>query len=360
MAKRSRRTSKKAGLMPGSVVYVGKEREGEARLEVLDYTDSTHKEIHAANLEECFPFRDSPSMSWINLSGIHDTAVIEKLGAHFGLHPLALEDIVNAGHRPKIEDVGEHIMVVVKSLQADAETGLLKVRQVSVVFGHNWVLSFQESGSDAFAAVRQRILKTIPRVRFLTSDYLAYALIDSVVDHYFVTLEEISDVIEAVDDKLSAGAVPENLHTIRDLKQQMILLRKAVWPLREIVAGLERTDSDLVKESTSPYLRDLYEHAIQVVDTAETYRDMTNNLLDLYHTRVSNRMNEIMQVLTIIATIFIPLGFLAGVYGMNFDTTASSFNLPELGLPYGYLGFWGIVIAVAAGMLVFFRKNKWL
>jgi magnesium transporter len=360
MARHVSRVSKKLGLKPGSVVYVGKERTEVVHIDIIDYTESEHAEKRVASAEECFSYRDSATLSWINVDGIHNPEMVEKLGKHFGMHSLVLEDIVNTGQRPKMEEAEDHIFIVMKMLYEDKDNGELKAEQVSVVFGHNWVITFQETGEDVFDLVRQRIRKTVPRVRFMTADYLAYALVDAVVDHYFIALEQLGEDVETLDNAVSDNPKPEHLDQIRDLKKQLIFMRKAVWPLREVVGGIERTESKLIKESTGPYLRDLYEHTIQVIDTVETFRDMVSGLLDLYHTGISNRMNEIMKVLTIFAAIFIPLGFLAGVYGMNFDTGTSPYNLPELGFQFGYPMFWGAVVLVAGGLLLFFRRKKWL
>jgi len=360
MTKIVSRVSKKLGLKPGSVIYVGRERTEDVHIAVIDYTESEHAEIRTVSAEDCFPYRDSATLSWINVDGIHKPEIVEKLGEHFGIHPLILEDIVNTGQRPKMEEAEDYVFTVMKMLYEDAENGLLKAEQVSIIFGQNWVITFQETGEDVFDLVRQRIRGTVPRVRFMTADYLAYALIDAVVDHYFIALERVGEEIETLDDAVSDNPKPDHLDQIRDLKKELIFMRKAVWPLREVIGGIERTESKLIKESTGPYLRDLYEHTIQVIDTVETFRDMVSGLLDLYHTGISNRMNEIMKVLTIIATIFIPLGFLAGVYGMNFDTGASPFNLPELGFRFGYPMFWGAVVLVAGGLLVLFRRKRWL
>lgn len=354
------RVSKKHGLKPGSVVYVGKERTEDVYIDIIDYTDSVYNERRVSTAEECFPYRDSPTLTWINVVGIHKAGLVEKIGRHFGMHPLILEDIVNTGHRPKMEDADDHIFIVLKMLYQDAKDGESKAEQVSVLFSKNWVITFQETGEDVFDLVRKRIKKTVPRVRFMNADYLAYALLDAVVDHYFIALEQLGEEIEILDDAVSENPKPEHLNKIRNLKKQLIFMRKAVWPLREVIGGLERAESKLIKESTDPYLRDLYEHTIQVIDTVETFRDMVSGLLELYHTGISNRMNDIMKVLTIFATIFIPLGFLAGVYGMNFDTSVSPFNLPELGFRFGYPMFWGAVIAVAGGLLWFFRRKNWL
>ncbi len=355
-----RNAAKKLGLKPGEVVYVGEERVEKVTIDVIDYTESDLTEKRIDNTEECFPFKESPTMSWINITGIHQTDIVEKIGKHFDTHPLVLEDIVNTGQRPKMEDAGEYIFVVLKMLYKADEDAELTAEQVSILFGKNWVITFQERPQDVFDLVRQRIRRTMPRVRFMTADYLAYALIDAAVDNYFLVLEDIGERIEALEDEIADRPKLESLTTIHDLKRQLIFMRKAVWPLREVIGGLERTESKLVKESTEPYIRDLYEHTVQVIDTVETFRDMVSGLLDLYHTGLSNRMNEVMKVLTIFATIFIPLGFLAGVYGMNFDTAASPFNLPELGSRFGYPMFWGAVALIAGSLLWFFRHKRWL
>jgi len=359
-AKRAHTATKKLGLKPGSVVYVGQERTEVVNVDVMDYTETKLDERRVTTAEDCFAYRDSSTLTWINVDGIHNAELVEKLGSHYGVHPLMLEDIVNTGHRPKMEETDQHICVVLKMLYGDSENGDLVVEQVSILFGKNWVITFQETGEDVFDIVRKRIRATTPRTRLMTADYLAYTLIDAVVDHYFVELERLGEEIEVLDDAVSEEAKPEHLGVIRNLKKQLITMRKAVWPLREVIGGLERTESKLMKKTTGPYLRDLYEHTIQVIDTVETYREMMSGLLDLYHTGVSNRMNDIMKVLTIFATIFIPLGFLAGVYGMNFDTAVSRFNLPELGFRFGYPMFWGAVVLVAGGLLWFFRRKNWL
>jgi magnesium transporter len=354
------RDSRKKGLRPGSVVYVGKHRTEPVDISVIDYSSEELREIRVDRVEDVFAYRDTYSISWININGIHDVAIIEQIGAHFGIHALVLEDIANAGHRPKFEEGPDYLYVVLKMLHPTGPNGDITGEQVSVLWGKGWVITFQETSGDVFESVRRRLRQTIPRVRFMDTDYLAYALVDAIVDNYFILLEQLGERLELLDDAIAESATPENLKLIRELKYQLIYMRKAIWPLREAVSGLERTESRLLHTATRPYLRDLYEHVIQVIDTVETFRDMVSGLLDLYMTGVSNRMNEIMKVLTIIATIFIPLGFLAGVYGMNFDTDISILNMPELGLPFGYILFWGLAIAVAGGLVWFFRRKKWL
>jgi magnesium transporter len=355
-----KRAKKKLGLKPGAVVYVGEKRIGSVAITVIDYDQTNYQEKTVTKVEECFPYKDSPTITWINLSGIHDVKIIEKLGQHFGLHPLILEDVVNTGHRPKLEETDAFIFTVLNMLYLKPDNHDVLSEQVSIIFGNNYVISFQEKPGDVFDAVRERIKKTVPRVRFLGADYLAYALIDAIVDHYFVVLESIGERVESLEEKLVVHPVSEHLNTIHSLKRELVFIRRAVWPLREVVGGLDRLETPLVHDSMRMYLRDLYEHTVQVIDTVETFRDMVSGLLDIYLSSVSNRMNEVMKVLTIIATVFIPLGFLAGVYGMNFDTSVSPFNLPELGYRYGYPFFWLLVLIIGGALLWFFRRKRWL
>lgn len=360
MLKLFKKVSKKIGMMPGTLAYVGDKKHEEVKIDVIDYDASELQEKTVPAVEDCFPFKDSPTITWINVNGIHDTDIVEKLGKHFDIHPLVQEDIVNTGHRPKMDESDNYVCIVLKMLSINNDNGGLDSEQVSIIFGNNYVISFQEKEGDVFNHVRERIRKTVPRVRFMGADYLAYTLIDAVVDHYFLVLENIGERVESLEDTLIDNPTPENMETIHDLKRELILVRKAIWPLREAIGGLERLESELIHDFTQPYLRDLYEHVIQVIDTVETLRDMVSGLFDMYMSSVSNRMNEVMKVLTIIATIFIPLSFLAGVYGMNFDTSASSFNLPELGLRFGYIFFWIAVLVVGGGLLVFFKRKRWL
>ena len=359
MTRLIKKHSKSKGLKPGAVVFVGEQRTEKATIDIIDYTDTKLEEKRLEKVEDSFEYKDSSTVTWININGIHDVSNIEKLGEHFGLHALNQEDIANTGHRPKFEESGEYIFVTMKMLNPKSGNGV-ESEQVSIVFGKNYVISFQEKEGDVFDAVRERIRKTKPRVRFMGADYLAYALIDAIVDNYFVVLEKIGDTVEELEDELVSNPEHEDLETIYDLKRQMVFIRKAIWPLREVAGAMDRTESELIHDFTKPYLRDLYEHIIQVIDTVETFRDMISGLLDIYLSSISNRMNQVMKVLTIIATIFIPLGFLAGVYGMNFDTSASPFNLPELSLRYGYIFFWLAVLIIGIGLLFFFRRKRWL
>ncbi|MEE4241396.1 MAG: magnesium/cobalt transporter CorA [Desulfopila sp.] len=360
MARLIKKHSKAKGLQPGHVVFIGQKKEEKPRFRIIDYTRTDLAEVEANSIEECFPFKNTESITWINIDGLHDVSVIEKIGAHFGIHPLIMEDIANTGQRPKLEIGDSAVFLSIKMLYLETESNALVSEQFSCIFGANYVISFQERVGDVFESVRERLRKNAPREKFLTTDYLAYALVDAVADHYFVVLEDIAARIESLEEVLIETPKPDNLAIIHELKRQLILMRKATWPLREVVSGMERADSVRILPGTKPYIRDLYEHTIQVIDTVETFRDMVSGLLDIYLSSISNKMNEVMKVLTIIATIFIPLGFLAGVYGMNFDTAASTYNMPELGMPYGYILFWVLSLTISFGLLLFFRKKNWI
>jgi magnesium transporter len=353
-----KKISKKIGAPPGTVVFIGDQKTEQVTIEIIDYDGDKFEQKFVAAVEDCFPFKESSTVSWININGIHDVEQIQRLGEHFEIHPLILEDISNTGHRPKIEDGGNFIFVILKMLSHDEKNKIVS-EQASLLMGKNLVITFQEKAGDVFDPVRERI-KRLPRKRFLNADYLAYALMDIVVDNYFVILEQFGDTLEVLEDEFVNDPSPENLETIHDLKYQLIFMRKTFWPLREVIGGLERTESKLMKKEIRPYLRDLYEHTIQVIDTSEIYREMVSGLLDIYLSSVSNKMNQVMKVLTIMATIFIPLGFLAGVYGMNFNTDTSPFNMPELSFRYGYILFWLVALVIGFGLFFFFKRKKWL
>lgn len=351
---RNGKRSKKQGLSPGSLVHVGDKKVEFPRITVLDYDGENFLEKEARKVEECFAFRDTATVTWINVDGVSDPKVIEAIGAHFGLHPLILEDIMTTSQRPKLEDLGDMIYLVVRMLEYDEAKGEIGTDQLSLVVGKNFVLSFQEITGDMFDTVRERIRKGKGRIRKMGPDYLAYALLDAVVDHYFVVLEKLGERIETLEEDLLLDPRRETLHQIHGLKREMIYLRKSVWPLREVVAGLERVESPLIQASTNIFLRDVYDHTIQVIDNVETFRDMLSGMLDMYLSSLSNRMNEVMKVLTIISTIFIPLTFIVGVYGMNFE------HMPELKWGHGYYLIWGIMLALGLTMVFFFKKKKWL
>lgn len=349
-----RRHSKKSGLPPGTLVYLGEKKVEQVRISYIDYDEQNYQEKRVSKIEECFPLKATPTVSWINIDGLHEVEILEKLGGQFELHPLMLEDILNTDQRPKYDDFDKHIFIVLKMLSFDEETQSVESEQVSLVLGENFVISFQERVGDVFEPIRERIRNGKGRIRKMGPDYLTYSLLDAIVDNYFVILEKLGDKIEVMEEELVGDPTQKTLHQIHYLKKEMIYLRRSVWPLRELISGMERSESPLIEDSTDAYLRDLYDHTIQVIDTVETFRDMISGMLDTYLSSLSNRMNSIMKVLTIIATIFIPLTFVAGVYGMNFA------YMPELKWRWGYPAVLLVMLIIAAAMLLYFKRKKWL
>ncbi|WP_445475557.1 magnesium/cobalt transporter CorA [Methanococcoides methylutens] len=346
--------SRKAGDAPGTLIHIGKKHLVEPKITVIDYDAENLQELITENIEEAYPFKDSETVSWIDICGVHKVDLIEKIGTHFGIHPLVLEDIVHTDQRPKVEFFDSYIYIVLKMLHYDKDKEEIIAEQVSIVLGSNFVISFQEVIGDNFDPVRDRLRSSKGRIRKQGPDYLAYALMDSIVDNYFVMLEKIGENVETLDDELLDKPTPKTLEDIHHLKKEVIFLRKFVWPLREVVSSMQREESPFIKETTSIFLKDVYDHIIQVMDTIESYRDILSTMLDLYLSTASNKMNEIMKVLTIIATIFIPLTFVAGIYGMNFE------YMPELKWHWGYAAAWGVMLTVAFIMLAYFRKLKWI
>lgn len=353
MPKRFKKRSEKGGLPPGTLIHIGEKKVEKVVITVINYDSERYEEKELKSIDECFPYKDSPTVTWINIAGIHQVDIMEKIGNHFGIHPLVMEDILNTEHRPKMDDMEDYVFVVLKMLDYNKEDGF-DAEQISIVLGQHFVISFQEMEGDVFEPVRERIRKNKGRIRKRGADYLAYALLDSVVDNYFTILEKIGERIEFLEEELVENPSTQTLQEIHRLKREMIFLRKSIWPLREVISGLERGESSLIKETTVIYLRDVYDHTIQVIDTVETFRDMISGMLDIYLSSISNKMNEVMKVLTIIATIFIPLTFLAGVYGMNFG------YMPELEWDLGYFAVLFLMAIIGMGLVLYFRKKKWL
>ena len=344
----------KRGLPPGTPVYVGEPMPHRPRVTVIDYDEANFLEKQVENVEQCFPFKDKPSVTWINVDGLHDTQLIQALAEKFSLHPLVQEDILHTDQHPKVEDLGDYLYIVLKMFRWDdrAREGISE--QVSLILGSNFVLSFQERPGDVFDPIRDRIRTGKGRIRKMAADYLAYSLLDAIIDGYFVVLERLGDGLEELEDEIITRPSPKTLKELYRLKREGLLFRKSVWPVREVINGLERTETALMSDAINVYLRDAYDHTIQIIDTTETFRDMLSGLVETYLSSLSNRMNEVMKVLTIIATIFIPLTFIAGVYGMNFK------SMPELNWPWAYPIVLAIMFSVGVTMLVLFRRKKWL
>jgi len=345
--------SKEVGLPPGTLIHVGEQKVEKPITSFIDYDINTLKAETDVPLTSCLPLKESDSVSWINLDGIHDIKTLETLGQSFDLHPLALEDILNTNHRPKIEDFDNYLLIILKMLSFDEEKNQIDSEQISLVLTHNNVLSFQERPGDVFDGVRTRLKRESGRIRQRGPDYLTYALVDSIVDSYFIILEKIGDRLETLEKELTFQPSQETLQQVHHLKGQLMFLRKSVWPLREVANSLLHDEYPLISESINVFLRDLYDHSVQIIDTVETFRDAASGLVDLYMSSISHRMNEVMQVLTIMASIFIPLTFIAGIYGMNFE------NMPELKTSWGYPAVWSLMIVCAVGMVIYFKRKKW-
>jgi magnesium transporter len=324
------------------------------KITVFEFDELSFQEREPENLEECFLFKKEPTVTWVNVHGVHEVEILEKFGNCFGVHPLVMEDILNTDQRPKIENYGEDLFIVLKMLSYDEKKGEISAEQVSLVLRSNAVLSFTEKEKGAFTPIQERLRSGKGRLRKMGADYLAYTLLDIIVDHYFAILEKLSEKIEELEEKLVTNPTTPILQKIQNLKREMIFLRKWVWPLREVISSLERGESSWIQEGTRFYLRDVYDHTIQVMDTVETFREVLSGMMDIYLSSINNRMNAVMKVLTIIATIFMPLTFLAGVYGMNFK------HMPELEWQWGYPLLWVFMILIAVFMLISFRKKRWL
>jgi magnesium transporter len=348
------RRAKKSGLPPGTLVHIGEKREQAVLITYMDYDERSFQEKQGAAVEECIPFKDTETVTWINIDGIDDIPIIEKIGKGYDLHPLILEDIVTAGQRPKFDNYDKYIYIVLKMLTYNFATHAVESEQISIVFGPNFVISFQEDVGDIFNPIRDRIRLAKGRVRKMGADYLAYSLIDSIVDGYFGILEKIGERIEGLEDELIEHPTENLLRQIHSLKREMMSLRRSVWPLRELINAMQRDESPLISSQTRIYLRDVYDHTIQIIDAIEGFRDIVAGMLDVYLSSISNRTNAIMKVLTMIATIFIPLTFVAGVYGMNFK------YMPEIEWRWGYPAVMLLMLAIGGVMVGYFRRRKWL
>jgi magnesium transporter len=347
--------SKKQGLPPGTPVYVGKPPSGPVRITVFDYDADHLVEQPVDSVGQCLPLKDTETVTWINVDGVHDVGVVQALGEGFGLHPLVQEDILNTDQRAKAEDYGEYVYVVLKMLQWDEAAQEVAIEQVSLILGRNYVISFQEQREgDVFETVRARLRSGKGRIRRMGADYLAYCLLDAIVDGYFFVLEKLGAQLEDIEDQTIQRPSTQSLQEIYRLKREGLFLRRAVWPARELVAALERTESPLLGDGIRQYLRDVYDHVVQAIDTTETFREMLSGLLDTYLSSVGNRMNGVVKTLTTMATIFIPLTFLASLYGMNFQF------MPGLASPWGCPIMLAVMATVTGSMVVLFKKKKWL
>jgi magnesium transporter len=354
MGKVIKKRSQKAGLPPGTLVHVGEEKAEAVRITVIDYDEQSFQEKQATNIEECFEFKTTPTITWVNIDGIHNIEIIEKIGRHYELHPLLLEDIVTTWQRPKFEDFEKYLFIVLRMLSYNEQKQAIESEQMSLVLGSNFVISFQETIGDIFDQIRDRIRTGKGRHRKMGADYLSYSLIDATVDNYFAILERLGEKLELMQEQLVSDPTPKLFERIHHLKKELVLLRRSVWPLRELISGLQRSETELISEPTRVYLRDVYDHAVQVIDTVEGFRDMVSGTLEIYLSSMNTRLNAIMKVLTVIATIFMPLSFIASLYGMNFK------YMPEIQWRWGYPIVLVGMLVITVVMLLYFRKKRWL
>ncbi len=348
------RVKKPPGAAPGTLVHTGPKKTEEVRVRFIDYTESHLREETVGSIEECFPIAELPTVTWVNVDGLHEPDVLAKLGAQFDFHRLVLEDVLSPHQRPKVEGYDDHAFIVLKMLSYDEHSGTVTAEQVSFIVGDRYVFSFQERPGDVFEPVRQRLREAKGRIRNRGPDYLVYALVDAVVDSYFHILEAIGNQIEELEELAIADPEEQVRHRIYALRRELLILRRSVWPLRESLGTLYRGEIPLISGETQIFFRDVYDHAVQAIDTVETLREVLSGAMDLYLSGVSNRMNEVMKVLTIIATIFIPLSFFAGLYGMNFE------YMPELAYPWAYPVLLAWMVALAVAMLAYFRRKDWI
>lgn len=354
MNQSSKYLSKKAGLPPGSLIHIGKQKVDEVKISLIEYDQKHFYEAILKGHEECFPSKESNLVSWINLDGLHDTNTIALIGKHFGLHSLTIEDILNTKHRPNLEEFDNYLFLTLKMLGIKEDGKTIISEQISFVLGNGWLISFQEQEGDVFDGLRSRLSEGKGQTRQKGVDYLFYRLIDTIVDHYFYVIEQLGEQSDKLEDQVIDNPDTASMQQIQQMKKQLSVLKKSINPLREAVSQLQHDETALIKSGTVRYLRDVYEHVVQVGDAIETQRDTVSNIMDLHISGVSNKMNQIMKVLTIISTIFIPLTFIAGIYGMNFD------NMPELHWKFGYYTVWGIMFVVLGIMILFFKRKRWI
>lgn len=347
-----RKRGEKVGLPPGSLVYLGDRADAPVRMSLLDYQEGGHTERAVSAPAQCAPFREARSVTWINVDGLSSPQTVEELGRVMGFHSLVLEDILNTDQRPKFEDYGEYLFLVAKMLEFDPASGHVRPEHLCLILGGNYVVTLQETPGDPFEPVRSRIRTGAGRIRKSGADYLLYALLDMTVDQYFVVLDRLGDRIEQLDQLILGTESPRIMAEMHDLKREVLFLRKNVLPLREVVSALRHSESALLAESTAPFLRDLHDHIVQVVDRIETYRDLLSGMLDLYLSTVSNRTNTVMKIIAVFSSVFLPLTFITGLFGMNFDF------MPLLHSRGGFAAVLIAMVVVVVALLALFRWRR--
>ena len=346
--------SEKAGMPPGSLVHVGDVLKTESRITLIDYSAEHIEEQAVYAIEEILPYKDKATITWVNIEGLKNIALIESIGNAFNIHPLVLEDILNTHQRPKFEEYEDYLYIVLKGLSVDSEELFVNYEQISIIVLDNLIFTFKEVEDDLFAPIIKRLKNGKGKIRNLGTDYMTYAILDMIVDQNFVLLETLDEILDSIEDELLTNPTAATLASIQRIKRELISIRRSVLPVRDMLNAIIRSDSALIHERVHIYLRDVYDHALRISESIESYRDILSGLMDIYVSSVSNKMNEIMKILTVFASIFIPLTFIAGIYGMNFE------YMPELRWKWAYPVLWIAFITIPVVLLVYFRKKKWL
>ncbi|MFW9962073.1 MAG: magnesium/cobalt transporter CorA [Candidatus Sifarchaeia archaeon] len=344
----------KVGQPPGTLLHTGEKLAKEPIVTIIDFNQQAFKEHKHVSCEECVPLERTDTVRWIHVQGVHDTDLIQRIGSNFGIHPLILEDIVHTHQRPKAESLSESIYVTLRAFEYNSEDKYLDSEQLSFLLGNHYLLSFQESEKPLFEQIKNRLSTNLGRIRKSKSDYLTYSLIDLITDQYFVILDELSERIEALEDEVTEVPTNETLQEIHSLKRDIITFRRNIWPIRDISSKLLREETSLIETSTQMYLRDLNDHIVQINDFLETYRETLTGIMEIYLSRVSNRLNEVMKVLTVVSTIFIPLTLIASIYGMNFRV------MPELEIPWSYPLLIIAMLSLGITLTLYFRQKRWI
>ena len=355
MAKSKHKRISKKGLAPGTLLFTGQKKMAEVDLTLILYNENIYEEKTLKSSADFVSLaKNFDGVIWLNIDGLHDEKTIEEICSHVDIHRLTVEDLISVEQRPKIDEHTDYIHVVLKMLMLDPSDTTIDYEQLSFILKGNILITFQEKTGDVFHSVRERIKSESGMIRKRGSDYLLYALIDIVIDHYFVILEALGEKIDDLEITLLEHPDKTTLNKLHIFRREMLTLRRSVYPLREVISRFEKLEGHIIHDDTKIFIRDLYDHTIRVIETIEVLREMASGLLDLYMNSVSNKMNEVMKVLTIMASIFIPLTFIAGIYGMNFQ------NMPELQSKYGYFIVWGIMVVLTVGMVIYFKRKKWL
>jgi magnesium transporter len=354
MAKSLTSSSEKIGLSPGSLIHIGEVFDNDTIITLINYDSSTLEEKVIRSVEEMLPYKDLPSTTWVNIDGLRDVELIRQIGQKFKIHTLVLEDILHTHQRSKFEDFDSYLFMIIKNLSLGLGEFSVEYEQISILVFENFIFTFKEKPTLLFDPIKIRIQNSKGRIRNFGSDYLAYVVLDTVVDEYFSMQDSLDDLIEKIEDELLIDPSIATLNTIQQIRRELIFVRKSISPLRELLSGIQRSDSDLIDEKNRRYFADVYDHALRVIETMESYRELITGMMDIYLSSVNNKMSETMKVLTVFASIFIPLTFIAGVYGMNFE------YMPELKVRWAYPVLWCFFVTISVSLMVYFKRKKWL